>query len=289
MGRAGKQPAATGDLNIQGSILGSPAETIPGASRAPPALLGCTWRLYGRDLAARDPSALTAAHSIPAWIPASLQLSCRSCWRSSPSTLGTAWCCFPFHFQAADGSPLSLDGFFALGFSLRSREMESFCAQPGTRSCSEVTNTAVAANIVTAALGYSLTPLPTHIPTHVTTAGAPAGDTARSCLTCQPAPVTQSCDSTKSGAVPRCPHLPLQHHRCCFPSGCVSALPWPQTLHPSPFLTSTPIPVQAANCSSRLCPDSRRARLLPGSMGWPWGHAHIPRLCSVPEQGTACL
>lgn len=47
MGRAGKRPPATGDINIQGSILGSPAGTIPGASLAPPALLGCTWRLYG--------------------------------------------------------------------------------------------------------------------------------------------------------------------------------------------------------------------------------------------------
>lgn len=223
----GKKPAATGDLNIQGGIFGK-------SSRDHPRSFPWSSSPAGLHLEAFWEGSSSMGSPSPSLHPSSCP--CTSCCRIPPGTLGTAWCRFPFHFQSADSSPLSLDGFFfAPGFSLRSGEMESFRAQPGTRSCSEVTNTAAAAaaNIVTAALGYSLTPLPTQIPTRVTT----AGDTACSWLTCQPAPVTQRCNLMNSLLSPMSPSVPLQQHRCCFPSGCASALPWPRALHPSPLLT----------------------------------------------------
>lgn len=244
--------------------------------------------------------------------------SCKPQRRISSGTLGSGCLWLPFHFQNADNYYLSLDGFFALGFSFSSRETESFCDQTGTWTCSQPTNTA-AANTAATALGSQPDPAARACPCWVSPvlqclevgqfAHGKSDHLPPSCSHC---PYVELA-IMKFGAIPS---SPPSHHS--FPAAlrvlfyrmlCLTAaLPkHPRTLHPSPqrfsHVRSHHRYPSAAGCGSRALPRDTdaccgqaptRVVQLPRSMGRQWGRCpHYQSLlsalstCPFPEQGNA--
>lgn len=244
--------------------------------------------------------------------------SCKPQRRSPSGTLGNGCPWFPFHFQNADNYYLSLDVFFALGFSFSSCETESFCDQTGTWTCSEPTNTA-AANTAAGVLGSQPDPA-AHVcvPPRVSPAleflevEQFAHSTGRHLPTRSSHYLQVELAMTKCGAIPNSPPisplLPRSTEGAVYRTLCLTAaLPeHPRALHPSPrhfsHVRSHHRYPRAAGCGSQALPrhtDARCGRAptpvvqLPTSMGRPWGHCprywsslSAPGACPFPKRGN---